>query len=229
MIADKKKILLVEDDVKLCKLVKEFLEGHHFDVDLEHDGAKAVDRILLESPDLIILDIMLPGMDGITICEKVRSQSNDPILMLTALGEENDELTGLEAGADDYLVKPVKPKQLLARIKALLRRVKWVAEESQSIKLKNMVIDAGRHAVEINKKWLDLTTAEFDLLWLLANYAGKVVTRDKICAVLRGFDYNGLDRSIDLRIARLRKKLGDKGKNPNLIKSIRSMGYMLVD
>jgi len=181
---------------------------------------------------------MLPGLDGLSICKEVRPRYSGGILMLTARGEEVDEVVGLEVGADDYMAKPVKPRLLLARINTLLRRVppgEAVPDASelrddpgQRIALGDLIVDAGRRTVTMGDRLVDLTTAEFDLLWLLAQNAGRVLSRERIYAELRGIAYDGLDRSIDLRIARLRKKLGDDGKQPHLIKSIRGTGYLLV-
>ena len=221
-------ILLVEDDVKLSRLVKEFLEGHGYEVTVEVRGDRAVDRILQENPNLVILDIMLPGVNGFEVCQRVRSAFKNPILMLTARGDEADELTGLEAGADDYLSKPVRPDLLLARIKTCLRRSQDYNGASRKIKRGSITIDAGRRTAHEDGRPLDLTTAEFDLLWLMANSAGRIVTRDQISNTLHGREWDGMDRSVDLCISRLRKKIGDDGRKPEKIRSIRGTGYMWV-
>lgn len=232
------KILVVEDDVKLAGLVQEFLGANGFSVTHEPRGDRAPARIISEQPDLVVLDLMLPGLDGLSICKEVRPRYSGGILMLTARGEEVDEVVGLEVGADDYMAKPVKPRLLLARINTLLRRVppgeaapdagELRDDPGQRIALGQLIVDAGRRTVTVGDQPADLTTAEFDLLWLLAQNAGQILSRERIYAELRGIAYDGLDRSIDLRIARLRKKLGDDGKQPRLIKSIRGTGYLLV-
>jgi len=222
------RVLLVEDDIKLSRLVQEFLQRHGFDVSIEERGDRAIGRIAQEVPDLVILDIMLPGMDGLEVCKRVRSTYQYPILMLTARGDENDELLGLESGADDYMSKPVSPQLLLARIKTLLRRSRRFDNTDQQLHLGDISIDANRRTVYSEDKPLELTTAEFDLLWLLASHAGEILTRDQISHSLRGHEWDGAERSIDLSVSRLRKKLGDDGRNPERIRSIRGTGYLWV-
>ncbi len=230
----KPRVLLVEDDLKLAALVKEYLESDQFEVDVESRGDNAAKRILSETPDLVILDVMLPGMDGFEVCKRVRPDFAGPILMLTARSEEIDEVIGLEMGADDYMSKPVRPRLLLARMRTLLRRVPANAplgaspEETTVIELTDLQIDATQRSVFQSGTPVYLTTAEFDLLWFLAQRPGEVVTRDEIFENVIGMPYDGLDRSADLRITRLRKKLGDDGKQPSRIKSIRSVGYLLA-
>jgi len=230
------RILLVEDDLKLAKVVGEYLTANNFQVLHEPDGARAGGRILDENPDLVILDIMLPGKDGLTICREVRPRYAGPILMLTALGEETDEVVGLELGADDYLAKPVRPRLLLTRINALLRRTSRqerlsAADEELEprVHIGSLEVDTANRTVHLGDQVIELTTAEFDLLLYFARHVGKVLTRDQIYRDVRGIEYNGLDRSIDLRIARLRRKLGDDGKQPQRIKSIRGAGYLMVE
>ena len=230
----KPRILLVEDDLKLAALVKEYLESDQFVVDVESRGDTAANRILTDKHDLFILDVMLPGLDGFEVCKRVRPDFDGPILMLTARSEEVDEVIGLETGADDYMSKPVRPRLLLARMRTLLRRVqlnetpRTISEECALIELTNLQIDATQRSVLLKGHPIYLTTAEFDLLWFLAQRPGEVVTRDQIFEKVIGMPYDGLDRSADLRITRLRKKLGDDGKQPSRIKSIRSVGYLLA-
>lgn len=230
----KPRILLVEDDLKLAALVKEYLESDQFEVDVETRGDTAANRILTDKHDLVILDVMLPGLDGFEVCKRVRPDFDGPILMLTARSEEVDEVIGLEMGADDYMSKPVRPRLLLARMRTLLRRVQLnetpgtISEECALIELTNLQIDATQRSVLLKGHPIYLTTAEFDLLWFLAQRPGEVVTRDQIFEKVIGMPYDGLDRSADLRITRLRKKLGDDGKQPSRIKSIRSVGYLLA-
>jgi len=228
-----KRILLVEDDLKLAALVREFLEGAGFQVDVEPRGDLAAQRIVAENPDLVVLDLMLPGMDGLSVCRQVRPRYRQPILMLTALGDEVDEVVGLEVGADDYLVKPVRPRLLLARIHSLLRRIGTFptaadGDGEQVLRVGGLVLDAARRSVTMDEVEIDLTTTEFDLLWYLAARAGQVVTRESLYVDLRGVAWDGLDRSIDIAVARLRRKLGDDGKHPQIVKSVRGSGYLLA-
>lgn len=227
-----KRILLVEDDLKLAALMREFLEGAGFEVEIEARGDQAVSRILAESPDLVVLDLMLPGLDGLSVCRQVRPRFRNPILMLTALGDEVDEVVGLEVGADDYLVKPVRPRLLLARIHSLLRRaggdLGTGGGDAQILRVGDLALDGARRSVAWDDVEIDLTTAEFDLLWYLAQRAGQVVTREALYVDLRGVEWDGMDRSIDIAVARLRRKLGDDGKHPQVVKSVRGSGYLLA-
>ncbi len=228
------RILLVEDDLRLAALVREFLTSKGFAVDTEVRGDLAPDRIIDENPDLVILDLMLPGLDGLSVCRKVRPVYPGPIMMLTALSDEVDEVVGLEVGADDYLAKPVKPRLLLARIQNLLRRMNVAVEEKpvegdSMVTVDDIRIDPRRRSVEIAGREIDLTTAEFDLLYYLASHAGQIIERDDIYRELRGIEWDGLDRSIDLRVARLRRKIGDDARHPKRIKSVRGSGYLMVD
>jgi DNA-binding response OmpR family regulator len=222
------RVMLVEDDIKLSRLVTEFLERQGFEVAVEGRGDRAAVRILQEIPDLVILDIMLPGMDGLEVCRAVRAAYKYPIMMLTARGDEKDELLGLELGADDYLAKPVKPQLLLARIKTLLRRSQRFDSAAQQLRLGSLILNATKRTVLEDGTPLELTSAEFDLMWLLASHAGDILTRDQISHSLRGHEWDGAERSIDLSISRLRKKLRDDGHRPERIRSVRGTGYMWV-
>lgn len=223
------RILLVEDDAALASMVVDFLSPHGFDVSVEGRGDTAVDRITKENPDAVVLDVNLPGLDGFSVCQSVRSDYRGTILMLTARGEEVDEVLGLEAGADDYMAKPVRPRALLARLRTHLRRVIPAEHQARSepLHVGSLVVDASRRSVEIDGAALELTTAEFDLLHLLARNAGRPLSRNDIYRHIHEMKYDGIDRSIDLRISRLRKKLGDDPAKPQRIKSVRGVGYIL--
>lgn len=222
------KLLLVEDDHELASMVAEFLSQHQYNVTVEGNGKVAADRIAREEYDVVLLDVGLPGMDGISICRQVRHQFSGPIIMLTARGDEIDEVVALEVGADDYIAKPVRPRALLARLKVHLRRIDRSSESTVQtrIELDGVCIDASNRTVMIDGKSVNVTTAEFDLLWLLAQHAGHVVGRDQMYLDLIGVPYDGLDRSIDLRVSRLRKKIGDDPNDPQRIKSVRAVGYL---
>ena len=226
------RILLVEDDERLAKLTAEYLRKNEFEVTIEGRGDTAEARILKEDPDLVILDVMLPGKDGFEVCRAVRQQYKGVILMLTARDEDLDQILGLELGADDYIAKPVQPRLLLARIKALLRRAPGSgesgpsADETDELEFGNFRISQATRNAHLGEDIIDLTTAEFDLLWLLARHAGNILSRDDLLQELRGIGFDGLDRSIDARISRLRRKLGDDPENPTRIKTVRSKGYL---
>ena len=229
------KILLVEDDSRLSALIQEYLQKQAMLVSIEHRGDLACDRIIADSPDLVILDLMLPGMDGLEVCKAVRPQYAGPIMMLTARDEDIDQVVGLEIGADDYVTKPVQPRVLLARIRALMRRFSNNGSAVQAQQSEKSEYSYGSFTISISAReaWLhdealDLTTNDFDLLWLLASNPGKIFTRDAILEGLRGIDYDGIDRSVDIRISRLRKKLGDDTGHPQRIKTIRGKGYLFV-
>ncbi|WP_426416488.1 response regulator [Aestuariirhabdus sp. LZHN29] len=229
------RILIVEDDERLAELTREYLESNGLSVGVEGDGAKAVERILAEKPDLVVLDLMLPGEDGVSICRRVRQDYHGPILMLTARTDDLDQVLGLEMGADDYVFKPVRPRVLLARVRALLRRSSTPAgieedEPSDQSRLSfgKLVVDSAMREAWLNEESIELTSAEFDLLWLLASNAGRVLSREEIFAALRGIEYDGQDRSIDVRVSRIRPKIGDDPMHPRLIKTVRSKGYLFV-
>lgn len=224
------RILLVEDDLELGDLVAEYLTPHGFEVAKETSGDKAVQRIIEESPDAVLLDVNLPGTDGFTICREVRERYHGPIILLTARDTETDEVLGLEFGADDYLAKPVSPRVLLARLRTHLRRQPHdeLISGDSVIEVGGWVVDRGRRIVLVGGRSVSVSTAEFDLLWLLAQHAGTVVSRAMLFENLHGFKFDGFDRSIDLRVSRLRKKLGDDPHQPTRILSIRGIGYQLA-
>ena len=226
------RILLVEDDARLSALIQEYLEKESMQVAIENRGDKASERIIAEQPDLVILDLMLPGRDGLSICKDVRLQYHGPILMLTALTEDIDQVVGLELGADDYVTKPVLPRVLLARIRSLLRRIpangNRIKDTTDNLEFGKLCINRKNHAVYLNKILIDVSTSEFELLWFLASHAGEIVGREKIIESLRGIDYDGQDRSVDIGISRLRKKLGDNSAQPYRLKTIRAKGYLFV-
>ncbi|MDO7897797.1 response regulator [Pseudomonas citrulli] len=224
-------VLIVEDDQRLAELTREYLESHGLRVAIEGDGAVAAGRIIAEQPDLVVLDLMLPGEDGLSICRKVRERYDGPILMLTARTDDTDQIQGLDLGADDYVCKPVRPRLLLARIQALLRRSEpetSPAQKPRRLRFGPLVVDNALREAWLQDNGIELTSAEFDLLWLLVSNAGRILSREEIFTALRGIGYDGQDRSIDVRISRIRPKIGDDPDHPRLIKTVRSKGYLFV-
>ncbi|MFZ3183776.1 MAG: winged helix-turn-helix domain-containing protein [Pseudomonas sp.] len=226
-------ILIVEDDQRLAELTREYLASNGLAVAIESDGGKAAARILREQPALVILDLMLPGEDGLSICRTLRSQQyGGAILMLTALADDMDQVLGLELGADDYVCKPVRPRLLLARVHALLRRhpvsAQAEVEAKELLQFGPLQIDHARREASLHEVSIELTSAEFDLLWLLAANSGRILSREEIFTDLRGVGYDGLDRSIDVRISRIRPKIGDDPEHPKVIKTVRGKGYLFV-
>ncbi len=231
------RLLVVEDDHRLAGLMRDYLEQQGYQAAVERRGDRAVQRILHEQPDLVVLDLMLPGKDGLTVLQQVRADFDGAILILTAREDDMDQVAGLEMGADDYVKKPVEPRVLLARIRALLRRLSrepdlaardMFAEQSLEIAFGELSISRTSHRVTLANQNVSLTSGEFELLWLLASNAGAVMDRDTIFKVLRGHDYDGSDRSVDVSVSRLRKKLGDDPACPERIKTIWSKGYLFV-
>ncbi|EXF45825.1 two-component response regulator [Pseudomonas sp. BAY1663] len=226
------RILIVEDDRRLAELTQEYLLANGgFEVAIEADGARAAERIIEERPDLVVLDLMLPGEDGLSICRRVRDRYDGPILMLTARADDLDQVLGLETGADDYVCKPVRPRLLLARIRALLRRREGLEVPPAAVKRLQfgpLVVDSALREAWLREQPIELTGAEFDLLWLLTSNAGRILSREEIFAQLRGIEYDGQDRSIDVRISRIRPKIGDDPEHPRLIKTVRGKGYLFV-
>jgi DNA-binding response OmpR family regulator len=226
-----KRIVLVEDDKVLAEAVSKYLSHEGYAMEVINDGAVAVSEIIAQQPDLVILDIMLPGKDGLTICKEVRPRYAGYILMFTAREDEIDQIVGLEIGADDYLIKPVKPRYLLAKIKAFLRRDparQASAVPSVTLNFDDLTINLEERSVLLAGEAINLTSAEFDLLVILAQNAGMVMSRDEIMRHLSGNHYDGLDRTIDNKISLLRKKLGDDATAPFRIKTVRLKGYVLI-
>ncbi|WP_163558317.1 winged helix-turn-helix domain-containing protein [Halomonas sp. NO4] len=226
---DREHVLIIEDDERLATLTRDYLEANGFRVTLEADGARGVEHIVALQPDLVILDLMLPGEDGLSICRRARTDYSGPILMLTARTDDMDQVLGLEMGADDYVAKPVQPRVLLARMRALLRRSES-SEAAGGMRLTfgNLEIDSATREAWLYGDRIELTSAEFDLLWLLASNAGRVLSREEIFSQLRGIKYDGQDRSIDVRVSRIRPKIGDDPNHPHRIKTVRSKGYLFV-
>ncbi len=230
VVATQNTILIVEDDDALAQLMGERLSKEGFLVSIVCDGLNAQAAIRNQNPDLVVLDIMLPGIDGFEVCRRVRPEFKGAVLMLTARDGDIDHVLGLELGADDFVVKPVRPRILIARIRALLRRTQKQVEDhcAPVINVGDLQVDASRREASFKGKPVELTTLEFDLLRLLAEKAGAVMSRNDIHLAVYGTPYDGLERSIDVYISRLRQKLGDDPANPQYLKTVRGAGYMLV-
>lgn len=225
-------ILLVDDDVKFCRLISEYLQRYSYAITIAHEGKSALTMLTEGSWDAVILDVMLPQMDGFEILRRIRETSNVPVLMLTALGDETDRIVGLEIGADDYIPKSYSPRELLARLKAVLRRTSRVAgveeDDDEEIFVGSLKITQANHTAYLNGAALVLTPVEYHLLVVLAQAAGRIKSREQLLNEIRDRNYDVFDRSIDVHISALRRKLGDDPKNPRYIRTVRSVGYMLI-
>ena len=230
------RIVFVEDDAELGALIKSFLGKHDLDVTLVPRGDTAMAIILQEKPDLVLLDIMLPGIDGLTLCRNLHPHYAGPIVMLTSLDSDMNHILGLELGASDYILKTTPPSVLLARLRVQLRQQVPVqpaaAITTQSVShplhFGLLTIDPTSRDVILAGENIPLSTSDFELLWELASHAGHIMSRESLLKVLRGVEYDGLDRSVDVAISRLRRKLGDNAQEPTRIKTVRNKGYLLA-
>jgi two-component system OmpR family response regulator len=221
--------VLIEDDERLARLTKRYLEGHDVVVDWFADGRSGLEQTLRIRPDIVLLDLQLPQLDGITVCRELRSRTDVPILMITARIEEADRVLGLELGADDYIAKPFSSRELLARMRAQVRRARGQAGPAPAlIEIGTLSLDTATLTATLDGKQLTLTSHEFMLLRALAERAGRVLSREQLLYALRGNAEDTFDRSIDVQISRLRQKLGDDSRSPRLLKTVRGVGYMLA-
>jgi two-component system alkaline phosphatase synthesis response regulator PhoP len=229
------KILLVDDERKMIKLVSTYLEAAGFQVIPAYDGQAALTLFRHERPDLIVLDLMLPAIDGLDVARTIRRSSDVPIIMLTARAEETDRLIGLELGADDYVVKPFSPRELVARVRVVLRRTAKSAPETVDsmaqpvIAVGDLTIDQGRREARLARQPIELTTAQFDLLTVLARHAGRVLSRTQLLEAVQGDAFEGYERTIDAHIKNLRRALGDNPRDPRYILTIRGVGYKFAE
>jgi DNA-binding response OmpR family regulator len=227
------RILVVDDDVKLCRLIRDYLEPMGYEVSAAHTGPDGVDAALREPFAALILDLMLPGMDGFNVLRRIRENSNVPVLMLTGRGEEPDRIVGLELGADDYLPKTFSTRELLARLRAVIRRSILTSSPGESqdrakpVTVGNLTVDRESREVTLNEQPIPLTAVEFDLLLSLAKAAGRVKTREHLLLEIADRNFEVFDRSIDVHISSIRRKLGDDPKSPRFIITVRSAGYMM--
>ena len=220
-------ILIIDDDVALCGLVKEYLEPLGFQLEAVHRGDTGVERALANKPAVVILDVMLPGLNGFDVLRQIRAVSSIPVLMLTARGDDTERIVGLEIGADDYLPKPFNPRELVARIRAILRRTgSRTARDAGRITVGDLEIDTGTRLVRRAGEVVDITTVEYDVLEKLVSAAGRIVTREELYRQVLGRSSSPFDRSIDMHISNLRKKLGHRIGEADRIKTVRGVGYI---
>lgn len=225
------RILVIDDDVELCGLVSEYLAPEGFQVEAVHDGRAGLERALNGNYLLVVLDVMLPGMNGFDVLRNMRDKSRIPVLLLTARGEDVDRIVGLEIGADDYLPKPFNPRELVARIRAVLRRTTAGSNGDgvpEAVKVGDVELDPATRIVRQNGKVLDLTSVEFNLLEVLLREAGRVVTRERLVDSVLSRKFSPFDRSIDMHVSKLRKKLGDSEAGDDHIKTVRGVGYIFA-
>jgi DNA-binding response OmpR family regulator len=223
----KAKILAIDDDQKLTDLLKEYLSRFNYNVIIANHPHVGLDKVKFEIPDLIILDVMLPDMEGFEVLKELRKEHSIPVIMLTARGDVTDRIVGLEMGADDYLPKPFEPRELVARIQAVLKR-QQNAEDKEIDRFGELEIDYTKQRVKLSNENLDITTAEFELLKFFVKKAGKVLNRDQILDNMRGLEWDAFNRSVDVLISRLRQKLQDDPKNPRYIKTVWGSGYIFI-
>lgn len=225
------KVLIVDDDRKLCQLVADYLGPMGYEVAMAHDGVQGLEMILGGDYHAVILDVMMPQMDGFDVLKRLRRESDIPVLMLTARGEETDRIVGLEMGADDYLPKTFSPRELLARLRAVTRRYsiaesKSAAAKGDTLVFSSLKIEQNSRTVRLDDEVLNLTPIEYDLLASLARAAGRVLTRDQLLDSAAGRSYEVFDRSVDVHISSLRRKLGEDPRHPRFIQTVRSAGYL---
>jgi len=222
------RVLLIDDDEALGALLTEYLGQFGFAVKAVAQPDDGLRTLAADPPDILVLDVMLPGMDGFAVCRRVREKSRVPIVMLTARGGVMDRIVGLELGADDYLPKPFEPRELVARLQAVLRRGGAGSEPGEIVRVGSLEIQWDARVTRLDGRPLELTTAEFELLGLLVRSRGRVLTRDRILEATRGLDWEAYDRSIDVLVSRLRQKLGDDPRRPVFIKTVRGLGYRFI-
>ncbi len=220
-------ILVIDDDPRLSTLLSEYLGARGFNVTTAMDGPTGLERAAAGGMDLVVLDVMMPGMDGLEVLSALRQRSRVPVVMLTARGEDTDRIVGLELGADDYLSKPFNPRELLARIKAVLRRLEPAPTEEQALTAAGIRLSPSRREVTVDGQIVELTTTEFDILRALLSAAGRVIPRERLMEQARGQEWAAYDRSVDVHISHLRRKLGDDPRKPRKIKTIRGVGYLV--
>jgi DNA-binding response OmpR family regulator len=219
-------VLVVDDDPKIRDLLRLYLEREGHRTAFAEDGPQALERARQRRPDIVLLDVMLPGLDGFEVCRQLRDESDAPILLLTARSGDSDKVVGLDLGADDYIVKPFSPRELMARIRAHLRRRRPQTADGPILEADGLILDPGRVEVELDGAPIQFTPSEFRLLHAIMSRPGRVFSRDELIDVLHGLDDPGIiDRTIDVHLGRLRRRLGDAADNPRFIATVRTVGY----
>jgi DNA-binding response OmpR family regulator len=223
------RLLIIDDDARLAAMVSEYLTAAGFIVDIRFTGREGLAALDESAFDAVILDVMLPDIDGFEICRRIRTRAQTPVLMLTARGEETDRIVGLEIGADDYLPKPFSPRELQARIRAILRRGRTIdANDNQDLRFGRLLIDRSSRTVRIDAEERILTSFQFDLLVALADHAGRVLNRERLMDLVKGEEFEAFDRSIDVHISRIRSAIEDDPKRPRRIITVRGAGYVFA-
>ena len=222
------RILIIDDDARLAAMVSDYLAAAGFTVERRLTGQEGLDAAARGTSDAVILDLMLPDLDGFEVCRRLRAGSDVPILMLTARGEDTDRIVGLELGADDYLAKPFNPRELLARIRAILRRRAGPRADANAMRFGRLTIDRGARAVRVDCEAKVLTSYQFDLLVALAENAGRVLNRDRLLDLVKGEELEAFDRSIDVHVSRIRAAIEDDPKHPRRIITVRGSGYVFA-
>ena len=223
------RVLLIDDDARLGQMLGDYLRPRGYQVEICGDGESGLRAQARGDFDAVILDVMLPGIDGLEVCRRLRARGNVPVLMLTARGDDMDRIVGLELGADDYLPKPFNPRELLARLAAILRRTRAAAGQADTVlRFGALEIDRGAREVRVRGQRRELTSRQYDLLLLLAERAGRVQTREQLMDALKGEAWDSVDRSIDVHISRIRQLIEDDAKHPRLVQTVRGTGYVLT-
>ena len=220
-------ILLIDDDIELCDMLSEYMQAEGFAVDQVHDGKQGITQALTQHYDTVVLDVMLPSADGFSVLRSIREQSQVPVLMLTAKGDDIDRIVGLEMGADDYLAKPCNPRELVARLRAILRRTKMQIQPDVNLSSGALLLQANSRSVTLAGEALPLTSTEYNLLEVLLRHKGTVVSKQRLSEEAMGRKLTRYDRSIDMHLSKLRQKLGDNGQQ--LIQTVRGIGYQLCE
>jgi two-component system phosphate regulon response regulator OmpR len=222
------RVLLIDDDARLVEMLGDYLRPRGYQVEACGDGESGLAALARGEPEAVILDVMLPGIDGLEVCRRLRARSQVPILMLTARGDDLDRIVGLELGADDYLPKPFNPRELLARLGAILRRTRGPVPPDEVLRFGHLEIDRAAREVRVRGQRRDLTGRQFDLLLLLAERAGRVQSREQLMDALKGEVWDSVDRSIDVHVSRIRQLIEDDAKHPRLLQTVRGAGYVLT-